>query len=135
MTSDQKLDLILSSVQTLEDRFNKFEGRFDRLEQRFDGLEKRFDGLEKRFEQEIGGLKNDIGGLKQEVHDLTETAIFIKDHGASKEDLKEGLHVMEQRLGRRFDGLDFRVGNIESTLFHVQHLLPQFPPASTKTAA
>src|SRR5919106_4602580 len=61
-SDSEKLDLILTTTQNLEGRFDNLEERFDKLEKRFDGLETRVDGVDSR----LGHLEQNV---EQRLHD------------------------------------------------------------------
>ena len=69
-TDSDKLDSILTSVQTLETRLTGLEGRFT-------GLEQRFAGLEQKVEERLHDTRpiwqkvvSDIAEVRAEVHDI-----------------------------------------------------------------
>ena len=95
---------VLSSLETLTNRFDGLENRFDGLEKRFDGLENRFDGLEKRFdglEKRFDGLENRFDEMKEYMEDEFRMVRVEIQHESD-----ENRKLIEK--------LDERVGNLES---------------------
>ena len=104
MNESEKLDLILSAVQALQEdtsqlkssvlmlhlKVDKLDSRVSALEQRMDSMEKRMDSIEQRMdsiETETGLLKMDILALQQKTEALE------KGFGSMQKDIHT-LHII-----------------------------------------
>lgn len=91
MTNNEKLDLILETVISIDARVGRLEERMDRLEERMDRLEERMNRLEERMDR-----------LEERM-----------DHLEERMDRLEGrMDCLEERM----DHLEERVAGIEITL-------------------
>lgn len=82
MTDSQKLDLILSEVQTVRQKVVGLEGRMDRLEVRLDRVEQRLDRVEQRLdkvEQRLDKMEDQLSKLNERVNQSEACILEIKD--------------------------------------------------------
>ena len=96
MTTDEKLDLILSRLDKIDERIDKIDERIDKLDARMDRLDARMDKLEERMDK----LDNKVDGLKYQV-ELNTLTVENTVNKAIKV-LGEGYQMNTER----FDKLD-----------------------------
>lgn len=70
---EQKFDNLETRIDNLEDRFDKLEIKFDNLEDRFDKFEVRFDKLETKVDNMQAQLNESTQMLKAIIHRQDET--------------------------------------------------------------
>ena len=117
-SDSEKLDEILTTIQSLEGRFDNFEGRFENLETRVGGIDSRLERLEETVDQrlhdtrpiwhkvlaDIGELQSGqkrleegLGTLNSTVRDVNRDQIVIND---SLRRIQLDLHNFDERLHR-----------------------------------
>ena len=60
MAENEKIDLILSKLGQMDDKFDRMENRLGQIDNRLDKVDERFDQMDERFDR----VENDITDIK-----------------------------------------------------------------------
>lgn len=79
MTDSEKLDMILSKMQSMDDRMQNIESRMDNMDDKMQNMENRMDNLESQVKQTERVLKDEIQKECGLVLDEVERVHYILD--------------------------------------------------------
>ena len=106
---------VLTAVDKLSTRFDGVDQRFDGVDTRLDDTNHRLDGVDTHLsgiDTHLSGIDGRLSCVEQSIHELTEC----------HNDLHEAMGVFSNKVDKRFEGGDKRMGNMETRMVTKDYL-------------